>query len=185
MFFSRYIKNNYGSKRGLLNAIVCKFKYYLGRYRQYQSLPVNGVKRFVFICSGNICRSPLAEYVAKQQGVQALSFGLHTRGGDKADARAIAFAASVDIDLSQHLTQNIQDYQPEPGDVLVGMEPKHADELAALFNNRVPITLVGLWCRNPQAYIHDPYNTNSVFFTVCEQQVVNAVKQLVQAAHKA
>lgn len=179
MFLSHYIKNKFGSKRGLLNAIACSIKSALGCYKKYQQVNLNNSTRFVFICSGNICRSPLAEYVAKQQGAQAISFGLHTRGGDPADKRAIDFAATQGIDLTLHITQNISHYTPQPNDLLVGMEPKHAEELEALFGNSVPITLAGLWLNKKQAYIHDPYNANIHFFNGCEQQVVTAIKQLV------
>ncbi len=180
MLFSLYIKNRFGSKRGLLNAFSCALKTSLGYYRKYELAATAKPSRFVFICSGNICRSPLAEYVAKQLGVDAISFGLHTRGGDKADERAIAFAKTLDIDLNSHVTQNIRHYTPQAGDLLVGMEPNHAKELEQLFGDRVPITLVGLWLSRRQAYIHDPYNTNAHFFSACEAVVKKAVEQLIQ-----
>lgn len=182
MLFSHYIKNQFGSKRGLLNALIFSIKTKLGVYRQYQNLAVNNTTRFVFICSGNICRSPLADYVARNLGAKSISFGLHTRGGDKADERAILFAQSIGIDLNVHITQAISTYQPQAGDLLVGMEPAHAQELTALFGNRVPITLAGLWLPKKQAYIHDPYNSNAQHFNLCEQQVRTAVEQLVSKA---
>lgn len=182
MSLSLYIKNTYGSKRGLLAAFMCILKLYLGGYRRYKNIDVSQVKRFVFICAGNICRSPLAEYVAKQQGMNAISFGLDTRGGDSADARAIAFANTRGINLSVHISTCIKNYAPQSGDLLVGMEPKHAQQLRLLFGHKVPITLVGLWLNKPKAYIHDPYNTNATFFSACEQQVMHAVQQLVSAS---
>lgn len=179
MFITNHIKNEFGSKRGLLNALSHYVKSLFGAYKKYQNVRLHKSTRFVFICSGNICRSPLAEYVAKQQGAQAVSFGLHTRGGDSADERAIAFAKTQGIDLTPHITQNISQYIPQPNDVLVGMEPQHAKELETLFNNSVPITLAGVWLNKKQAYIHDPYNANTYFFNNCEQQVLLAVTQLV------
>ena len=84
MFVTHYIKNRFGSKRGLLNAVTYSIRSLLGFYKKHQAVSLSKSTRFIFICSGNICRSPLAEYVAKQQGAQAISFGLHTRGGDPA-----------------------------------------------------------------------------------------------------
>lgn len=179
MFITHYIKNEFGSKRGLLNAVNHFIKSMFGAYEKYQKVSLHKSTRFVFICSGNICRSPLAEYVAKQQGAQAISFGLDTRGGDRADPRAIEFAKKQGIDLTPHITQCIKTYKPQEGDVLVGMEPKHAQQLEQLFGNKPPITLAGLWLNKKQAYIHDPYNANAHFFNTCEQQVLRAVTQLV------
>jgi protein-tyrosine phosphatase len=180
MFFSSYIKNNFGSKRGLLNAAVFAFRYHLGFYKKYQQIRLNEINRFVFVCSGNICRSVLAEYVAKQQGVDAISFGLDTRGGDKVDSRSIDFAESHGIDLKLHITQNIKYYAPKTGDLLIGMEPDHATKLELLFGNQVPITLLGFWLKPKQIYIHDPYNTNIRFFHLCESKILRAVKSLIK-----
>jgi protein-tyrosine phosphatase len=180
MGITQYIKDRFGSKRGLLNALKCATKLHFGRYRKYQGVSLVGTKRFIFICSGNICRSPLAEYQAKLKGANAISFGLHCRGGDSADPRAIGFAQKMGINLEIHKTQNIKDYKPQVGDLLVGMEPKHTQELEALLGNTVPITLAGLWLTKAQAYIHDPYNTNEEYFDFCEAQVVSAVAALVE-----
>lgn len=182
MFLSQYIKNQYGSKRGLLRALNFSLKTTLGFYGHYQNIAITKSTRFVFICSGNICRSALADWVARHLGANSISFGLHTRGGDKADERAIQFAQSIGIDMSAHVTQSISDYQPLAGDIFVCMEPAHARELEVLFGNRVPITLAGLWLPRKKAYLHDPYNSNSYFFNLCEQQVRAAVEQLVSKA---
>jgi protein-tyrosine phosphatase len=181
MIITQYIKNRFGSKRGFLNAFLCALKLRLGGYRLYQSVPLDKISRLIFICSGNICRSPLAEYVAKNCGAPAISFGLHCRGGDPADSRAITFAKTLNIDLTPHLTQNISTYIPQAGDLLVGMEPRHAQELEHLFGARVPITLAGLWLEKKQAYIHDPYNANSEFFDWCEHQVALAIESLTKS----
>lgn len=175
-----YIKNHFGSKRGLLNAVICAFKMHSGGFHRYKTIHCKNVKRFIFICSGNICRSPVAEYIAKKNGANAISYGLHCRGGDRADDRAIEYARSLDIDVSAHRTQNIKDYIPQEGDLLVGMEPQHASELEALFGKTVSITLAGLWLPKPQAYIHDPYSTTPEFFNYCEHQVALAVESLVK-----
>lgn len=185
MIFREQIKKRYGSKRGLLNSGIFSAQTFLGKFHKYLNVRTSASTRFVFICSGNICRSPLAEHVAKKMGAKAISFGLHTGGGDTADERAIKFAKSIGIDLTVHLTQNIKNYEPKEGDLLVGMEPAHAIELEKIFHAKVPVTLVGLWLPQKQAYIHDPYNTNDCFFNRCEQQVVDAVTHLVNYAARA
>ena len=180
MMTPQYIKNRFGSRRGLINTFLYTLKCKLGGYRAYQNIQLEQIKRLVFICSGNICRSPLAEYAAKKNGANTVSFGLHCRGGDAADSRAINYGSKVNIDLSSHITQNIQLYKPQAGDLLIAMEPKQAQELEVLFGNSVPITLVGLWLSKKQPYIHDPYSASPIFFEFCEAQVVSAVESLVK-----
>jgi len=176
---SEKIKNHYGSKRGLLRYARHDFFRMLGVYRSLKKIDFTQVKRLVFVCHGNICRSPLAEAAARKYHVPSISFGLDTHGNDPADPRAIAWASANGYDLSQHKTTRVDQYQPRTGDLLVGMEPKHIHALRQRFAQApVQITMAGLWLDTSIAYIHDPYNTNSRYFDRCEQLVVGAVFQL-------
>lgn len=151
----------------------------LGEFERYKNIDFRSINRLVFVCAGNICRSPLAEAVASNAGIKSVSYGLHCRGGDKADPRAIAFALKNNLDLDRHVTQNIQQYAPQEGDLLVGMEPEHARALSECLGTDTRITLIGLWLPSGRAYIHDPYNANEIFFDRCESEVVNATKALI------
>lgn len=174
-----FIKNRYGSKKGLLRFCYYEVLRYLGFYKALTQIDLQQVKRLVFVCQGNICRSPLGEAVAKAQGSPATSFGLNTRGGDGADPRAIGWAKAQGLDLSSHRTQRVDQYQPQQGDLLVAMEPAHVKKLQASFSAApVQITLAGLWLKKPFAYLHDPYNTNIVYFERCESCVNEITKAL-------
>lgn len=180
MTLSEKIKNRYGSKRGLLRYVNYELLRMLGAYRRFKKIDYTAVTRLVFVCKGNICRSSLAEAVARKQGVPSISFGLDTRGNAPADPRAIAWAAANGYDLRQHITVRVDQYQPQAGDLLVGMEPQHAYELAQRFAQApVQITVLGLWLPRPFAYLHDPYNTNARYFDRCEQLVDLAVQVVV------
>jgi protein-tyrosine phosphatase len=174
------IKNQFGSKKGLLRFLVYQSLCLLGKYKQQTKIDFTKVTRLVFVCQGNICRSPLGEGIANQLGATAISFGLNTRGGDMADPRAILWAQTQQLDLSSHRTQRIDQYIPTSGDLLIGMEPKHLAQLVAKFNNElVQITLAGLWLKRPLAYLHDPYNATPEFFNRCEIMVAEATKMIV------
>jgi protein-tyrosine phosphatase len=150
-------------------------------YRSLTAIDFNNVKRLIFVCSGNICRSPLAEAVAKKHGIASESYGLHCRGGDKADERAIKFAHRWGVNLENHITKNICEYTPQPGDLLVGMEPKHIDELKVNINSESTLlTLAGLWLNRERPYLHDPFNTNSTFFEKCERSVLQSTLAIIQ-----
>jgi len=173
------LKNKYGSKVGFLRSMKYLIAFYIGRFRQHKNIDLSGVRRLIFICHGNICRSPLGEVVAKTNGFDAISYGLDTRGNAPADPRAVAFARSVSLDLSPHLTRRIEHYQPVAGDLLIGMEPHHAYQLKEIYGNRVPITLIGLWLNKPIPYLHDPYSANTVYFNYCEENVVKATQSII------
>jgi protein-tyrosine phosphatase len=176
---SEKIKNQYGSRRGLLRYIRFEILRLCGAYRSLMKIDFTKVKRLVFVCHGNICRSPLAEAVARKHNLPATSFGLDTRGGASADPRAIAWAKDNGYDLHQHITQRVDQYVPREGDLLIGMEPKHIVLLKEAFVEKpVQITLAGLWLSKPLAYLHDPYSSNEQYFERCESLIHSVVLQL-------
>ena len=176
---TQYVDNNFSSKRGLVLALSYKLLYQVGFYRTYKHIDFNAVNRLVFVCSGNICRSPFGEYMAKSKGLDAVSYGLHCRGGDKADPRAIHEACIRGIDMQNHVTRNISEYKLRKGDLILVMEPQHLLQLNASNVKYEQVTLVPLWARYPTPYLHDPFNANVVFFKRCEsivEQCVNSIE---------
>ncbi len=173
-----WINNRFGSKKGMLNYTLFETKRLIGQYSSLIVKPNLRPQRLVFVCVGNICRSPLAEAVATTLGYNAISYGLDTRGGDQADPRAISFGNSIYVDLVNHKTRKIDEYCAKDGDLLVCMEPKHLRILEKL-GNRTPVTLLGLYGVKPCAYLHDPYNSRPSFFNHCESKVAAATKALI------
>jgi protein-tyrosine phosphatase len=91
------------------------------RLRQWPSC-----RRLIFVCSGNICRSPYAEEVARRHGLTAVSCGTHTHNGLAANESAVREAAQRGVDLSAHKTTRWEDLKVEKGDVIVAMQLQHA-----------------------------------------------------------
>lgn len=62
----------------------------------------------IFVCTGNTCRSPMAEgfYKAKT-GREAESFGLSCPEGCPASPNAVSAMARFNIDISSHLSRRI------------------------------------------------------------------------------
>lgn len=168
-----YINNCYGSKRGLLNFWWFGFQHRLGRFACYRQVDWSRVSNLVFVCHGNICRSPLGEAVAQQRfRLSAESYGLDCDDGALADQRAVRFAGKLGIDLTQHASRHILQYEPAAGDLIVVMEPKHLLQLSHHITAKAQVTLAGLWLALPQPYIHDPYCSTELHFEHCEQAVV-------------
>lgn len=174
---TRHINDSYGSKRGLLNLCWFGLQHLFGGFARYRNIDWTRVGKLVFVCHGNICRSPLGEAVARQRfGLAAESFGLDCRDGAPADPRALRFASSCGIDLASHASRNIRQYEPDQSDLVVVMEPKHLAQLPARVTATAQVTLLGLWLSNSQPYVHDPYNSGENHFERCEQLVVLATE---------
>jgi len=181
----KYINDNFGSRRGLIRYVQHKALYYLGAYKSACSIDFSKVTRLVFVCHGNICRSPLGEARAVAAGCRAESFGLSCRDGSQADPRAIAFSNRLGIDLDKHRSRSISQLQAGSGDLIICMEHDHLLKVRSLELNDAQVTLAGLWLDKIAPYIHDPYSSSPSYFERCECAVVAATDRIVQLLARA
>ena len=89
------------------------------------------VSRIIFICSGNICRSPFAERVFRKlrDEPEATSLGLDAEPETAPPAHVMEAAASFDIDLSQHRPRRLSRDAITDGDLLLFVDLIHLRRL--------------------------------------------------------
>ena len=80
----------------------------------------------LFVCTGNTCRSPFAEAVARHEGHgDAASAGIGAYAGDQPPEDAIVIARDLGYDLSSHRARRLTEEMVERADVVVGMTAAH------------------------------------------------------------
>ena len=96
----------------------------------------------LFVCTGNTCRSPMAEAIARHKASQrgwshvaVQSAGIAAAPGAPAAAHAVAIAAEHGLDLSDHRSQPLTPELVEWADLILAMGPSH---LAALGDAGTP-----------------------------------------------
>jgi protein-tyrosine phosphatase len=96
--------------------------------------------RVLFVCTGNICRSPTAEGVfrdvVERAGLAAQvaveSAGTHAyHSGEGADRRALRAAAERGIDLSEHVARQIARKDFQDFDYVLAMDRENYSHLVA------------------------------------------------------
>ncbi len=96
------------------------------------------MKRVLFVCLGNICRSPLAQGVlentllegSKRLGLAADSAATHAyHTGASPDPRAIAAAARRGIDISRQQARPLSDTDFTRFDAIVAMDSSNLADL--------------------------------------------------------
>jgi len=55
------VRPRFGTYRGLVRLLLAQVENRTGGYRRFKQIRWESVKRVVFVCHGNICRSPYAE----------------------------------------------------------------------------------------------------------------------------
>ena len=184
------IRDRFGGLRGALlyysHRCLTPWYRWVKRYDRVE-VPV---KRIVFVCKGNICRSALAHHCfAAQADTETDSFGLDTSNDKPAcpDIVAAARELSPALDLSGHRSKNVASFNARDGDLYVCMEPQQARQLLAAIPSASPenILLLGYFSDPETCYIHDPYGHSALFAQRSTRIVRDATLKLATAIHGA
>jgi protein-tyrosine phosphatase len=121
------------------------------------------MQRILTVCTGNICRSPIAEAVLRSALAEisstppALSSaGLHAMVGHGIDADTAQAAQARGIDLHMHAARQFNSEIGRESDLILVMETHHRQEIAARWPHLLGKTfLLGHFEKGRQ--VPDPY----------------------------
>lgn len=138
----------------------------------------DSVQSVLFVCRGNICRSPLAEVyfqsLVEKEGRQMTvrSAGLETTPGKPAHAKAKAVALEHRLSLDEHATTQVHKELLDQSDLIIVMEIMQKDRLLRLYpRSKGKVVLLGRFDSAGSLEIADPYSGTSEDFHSCFQQV--------------
>lgn len=110
----------------------------------YTNFRIGGsIMKIMFICTGNICRSAMAEGIMKKLvkdkkiDAQIYSCGIYAESGDYATYNAIEAAKYYDVDISNHRATNIKNSQIEEMDIILCATNSHKDVVISMYPNLI------------------------------------------------
>jgi len=95
--------------------------------------------RILFVCTGNTCRSPLSEAIARKiaierglTDVEAMSAGTSAHDGAPASAGSLLVGLERNMDLGGHRAQTLNRDLVRQADLILAMGPHHLERIEAL-----------------------------------------------------
>ena len=131
-----------------------------------------------FVCTGNTCRSPMAEAIfnkiaeEKDLPVRAVSFGLAAVKGMPASKQSVAVCQEIGIDLSGFQSHFIFDFDIADFEKIYCMSDEHRQILTQS---------IGLPAEKVEVLdVADPYGRSIEIYRMCRDLIQTAVEEIVR-----
>ena len=134
----------------------------------------------LFVCKGNICRSPFAEHLALRSfspDRTILSAGCCPDQGRQSPENAISAAARWGVDLSGHRSRGLTESLVQDADVIFVFDHENYERVIADYGfARGRVHLVGALCAAGPLFIDDPWGREGRAFEQSYQQIADAIR---------
>ncbi|MBO5332879.1 MAG: ribosomal protein S18-alanine N-acetyltransferase [Clostridia bacterium] len=135
------------------------------------------MKKIMFICSGNTCRSPLAEGLFKKYlkennitDIEVSSAGVGAFPGDAVSINSILVAGNRGLDISDHRARNINPEHLLTTDLFFCMSDSHKAVLSRYCDENKIVVL----------NVPDPYGRPIEFYEECAKQLESQFPQILE-----
>jgi protein-tyrosine-phosphatase len=142
---------------------------------------------FLFVCSGNTCRSPMAAAIANAEiakrmrlpvaalqtvNARALSAGVTARVGEPLTAEAQDALRSLNVPVEPHAARNLTAELAQQAEMIFCMTNAHRDAVIKL----LPAVANKTYCLDAQSDVDDPIGKGMEAYLNCAQRIHDLVR---------
>ena len=131
------------------------------------------MKKIIFVCTGNTCRSPMAEgYLKskKRKNIEIISRGLAADGSEVSENSRLAMS-EIGIDISAHVSRQLTFADIDETAVFICMSSSHADILEGLGIDKMKIFVLG---------IGDPFGADLETYKACRDEIIDGIDEFIE-----
>jgi protein-tyrosine-phosphatase len=147
------------------------------------------IKRILFVCTGNACRSPMAQVIFRKlvsndpslqsAGIEVESAGTGV-GLDYATPEAIECMAEYGLNLNGHQPKSITSHLVQWADLVLVMESRHRDMLLSRFPQAGKKTHLLSEYVGESGDVPDPYLQGIEIYRKCAATLQSMLKNLAE-----
>jgi len=146
----------------------------------------NTMKTALFVCTGNICRSPMAEAlfrhrIGDEMRWEACSAGIYAGEGTPASANSVEAMRELGIDIESHRSQPLATELVQQADLIITMTAGHRFEILQDFpevGNRV-FLIKSFGTSKVPADIPDPFGGSLNIYRKTRDEIDRALSDLI------
>ena len=142
--------------------------------------------KVVFICTGNTCRSPMAEGILKdlaekdKLNIDVKSVGIHASFGTNAASFAIEAMKDIGIDIRDHKSDQVNSELLDKADLVLTMSNSHKKAILLQY----PLMKGRVFLLNEYAFginkdIEDPFGGSLRYYEKARDEIFRAVEEIV------
>lgn len=131
------------------------------------------MKKIIFVCTGNTCRSPMAEGYLKSKNrkdLDIISRGLAADGSPVSENSVLAMK-ELGIDISAHVSKQLTFADIDETSVFICMSASHADILEGLGIDKMKLFVLG---------ISDPYGADITIYKKCRDEIIEGIDEFIE-----
>ncbi len=143
--------------------------------------------KVLFVCTGNTCRSPMAEGILRKIGkdknlnIESMSAGIFANQGEEASRHAISSLRDMEIDIEDHLSQKITDELLEESDLILTMTMGHKMFLVEKYpEKKYKIFLLNEYAFGKEVDINDPYGGDRFQYDRARDEILRAIEKIYE-----
>ncbi len=128
----------------------------------------------IFVCTGNTCRSPMAEGYLKSKNLPDINISSRGfSGGDTANEKSVAVMNEIGIDISKHLSKAVTADDIQNTDRFICMTASHKALLLSLGAKEKNVFVLG-------GGIPDPYGFDIDIYRSCRDKITDTIDELIK-----